>query len=92
MSETSTRTQSTTGRSGRAIVLFVYCVVVAIAGLTGFLLGTIGPTALRPVDLFFLIRLPPTPLGLAIYGMGTLGGGLGVALLLVRYASRRFGA
>lgn len=92
MSETQTQTKTVTGHSGRAVVLFVYAVVVAIAGFTGFLLGTIGPTALRPVKLFFLIELPPTPLGLAVYGMGTLGAGLGVALLLVRYASQHYAA
>lgn len=90
VSEKQTRTQRVAGHSGRSVVLLVYAVVVAIAGLWGVLLGAVGPSNLRPVSLFFLIELPPTPLGLAIYGMGTLGVGLGIVLLLVRYASRHY--
>ncbi|EMA44202.1 DUF7520 family protein [Halococcus saccharolyticus] len=90
MSENPTATTPSTGRRGRSVVLTVYVVVIAIAGLTGFLLGTYGPEELRPVDLFFLIELQPTPLGLAIYGMGTMGVGLGVLLILVSYASQRY--
>lgn len=89
MAENTTAT-GTTRRSGRTVVLFVYAVVVAIAGLMGLLLGSIGPKALRPVKLFFVFEIQPTPLGLALYGMATLGGGLGIALLLVMYVSRRF--
>ncbi|EMA39377.1 hypothetical protein C448_15009 [Halococcus morrhuae DSM 1307] len=57
----------------------------------GFLLGMIGPDALRSVKLFFLIEMPPTPLGLAVYGMVTLATILGVLLLAVRFVSRRYG-
>lgn len=84
-------TTATAERRGSRVVLVVYLTVVAIAGLTGYLLGAVGPTALRPVALFGLVKLQPTPLGLAIYGMATLGGGLGVALVLVVYVSRRYG-
>lgn len=90
VSENTTRVREAAGRRGRNVVLVVYVVVVAIAGLTGFLLGTIGPTALRPVSLFFLIEIQPTPLGLAFYGMATLGVGLGLALLAVQYVSRHY--
>jgi hypothetical protein len=90
VSEKQTRIQSVRNHSGQTIVLFVYAVVVAIAGFWGFLLGSLGLTELRPVSLFFIIELQPTPLGLAIYGMGTIGVGLGIILLLVRYASRRY--
>ena len=92
MPENPTATTRSPGRRGRSVVLFVYAVVVAIAGLTGFLLGTFGPDELRPVDLFFLIELQPTPLGLAAYGMGTMGVGLGILLVLVSYASRHYDA
>ena len=90
VSDTQTRPRRATGYDGRTVILFVYTVVVAIAGCMGFLLGAIGPDALRPVRLFFLIELQPTPLGLAVYGMGTIGLVLGVLLLLVRYASRHY--
>ena len=90
MSENPTATTRATGRRGRSVVLVVYVVVVAIAGITGVLLGTFGPDELRPVELFFLIELQPTPLGLAVYGMGTMGVGLGILLVLVSYASRRY--
>lgn len=84
------RSRDTTERSGKRIVGVVYLVVVAIAGAMGYLLGAAGIRDIRPVELFFLIELQPTPLGLAIYGMATLGVGLGVALALVMYVSRRF--
>lgn len=75
---------------GSQVVVTLYVVVVAIAGLTGYLLGSIGPEGLRSVSLFGLVTLPPTPIGLALYGVGTLGVGLGVALALVAFASRRY--
>lgn len=89
MTSTSPRTPTTTDRDGRGIVLGVYAVAVGIAGLFGFLLGAIGPKKLNPVSLFFLIELPPTALGLAVYGMATIGVILGILLLLVIYVSQR---
>ena len=89
MAENTIRPRNT-GQRGRNVILVVYVVVVAIAGLFGYLLGAIGPDALRPVKLFFLVEIQPTPLGLALYGMTTLGVGLGALLLGVRYASRRY--
>lgn len=90
MTSTSPRTPTTTDHDGRSIVLGVYVIVIGIAGLFGFLLGAIGPHKLNPVSLFFLIELPPTAFGLAVYGMATVGVVLGIILLLVRYASRRY--
>lgn len=90
MSENPTATASSAGRRGRSVILTVYLVVIAIAGVMGVLLGAFGPDELRPVDLFFLIELQPTPVGLAVYGMGTMGVGLGILLLLVNYASNRY--
>jgi len=75
---------------GRRVVLFLYLVVVTVAGLTGYLLGSIGPEGLRSVSLFGVVSLPPTPVGLALYGVLTLGVGLGVALALVAYVSDRY--
>lgn len=75
---------------GRRVVLFLYLIVVAIAGLTGYLLGSIGPEGLRAVSFLGVVSLPPTPLGLALYGVLTLGLGLGVALVLVAYVADRY--
>lgn len=90
MSETPTRGRRA-DYSGRSVVFTIYCVAIGVAGVMGFLLGMIGPDALRSVKLFFLIEMPPTPLGLAIYGMVTLATILGVLLLAVRFVSRRYG-
>ena len=74
--------------SGRRVVLTVYATVVAVAGLMGFILGVISPKELDP-ELFGLIQLPPTPLGMAIFGIVTIGVGLGVLLLAVRAVASR---
>lgn len=83
-------TQSTERRfRGRRVVLVVYLVVVAIAAVTGFLLGSIHPQGLDP-ELFGLLQLPPSPLGVALYGALTTGVVLGSLLLAVTYVSRRY--
>jgi len=76
---------------GEKIVVQIYVVIVALAGVMGFVLGTIRPTDLQPA-LFGFITLPPTPFGVALYGMLTVAVGLGVFLGLVIYISRRTGA
>lgn len=68
----------------------IYVAAIGIAGAMGFLLGMIGPDALRSVKLFLLVEIPPTPLGLAVYGMVTLATILGVLLLAVRFVARRY--
>ncbi|GGN96585.1 MULTISPECIES: DUF7520 family protein [Haloarcula] len=75
------------GRSGERVVVQLYVVIVALAGVMGFVLGNIRPSDLEP-ELFGVIALPPTPLGVAIYGLVTVGLGLGVLLALVVYISR----
>jgi hypothetical protein len=89
VSETSTRGRRA-DYSGRSVVFVIYVTAIAVAGLMGFLLGMIGPNALRSVKLFLLIEIPPTPLGLAVYGMVTLATILGVLLLAVRFVARRY--
>lgn len=90
--ETETETGSNAGfrPRGRRVVLVLYATIVAITGLTGYLLGSIGPDGLRPVSFLGLLTLPPTPLGLALYGVLTLGLGLGVVLALVAYVADRY--
>lgn len=77
------------GRSGRRVVLLLYVVVIAIAGVTGFALGYIGPRDLDP-QLFGFIAMPPTPLGMAAYGAITLAVVLGVVIALVVFVSERY--
>ena len=75
---------------GRSVVVGLYLAVVAVAGVTGYLLGAIGPEGMRPVSVFGVFSLAPTPMGLALYGVVTLGVGLGIALALVAYVSDRY--
>ncbi|MDT3436431.1 cox cluster protein [Haloarcula sp. 1CSR25-25] len=76
------------GRSGRKIVLRLYVAIVVLAGVMGFVLGSIRPEDLQP-ELFGVIALPPTPFGVAVYGFVTIGIVLGALLGLVIYVSER---
>jgi hypothetical protein len=76
------------GTPGEKVVVAVYVIIVALAGVMGFVLGSIRPADLQP-ELFGVIALPPTPFGVALYGMVTVGVGLGVLLGAVVYISRR---
>lgn len=73
---------------GDKVVVQLYVIIVALAGVMGFVLGTIRPSDLQP-ELFGFIPLPPTPFGVALYGMITIAVVLGVFLALVIYVSRR---
>lgn len=75
---------------GKPIILLLYAIVVSIAGLTGFLIGGLGIRGLRPVTFLGLVTFQPTAVGLAAYGMLTMGLGLGVMLGLVVYVSRNY--
>ena len=75
-------------RSGQQIVLRLYVAIVVLAGIMGFVLGSIRPEDLQP-ELFGVIALPPTPFGVAVYGFVTIGIVLGVLLGLVVYVSGR---
>ena len=76
------------GTPGEKVVVAVYVIIVALAGVMGFVLGSIRHADLQPA-LFGFIALPPTPFGVALYVMVTVGVGLGVLLVLVIYISRR---
>ncbi|MFB6139476.1 MAG: cox cluster protein [Halosimplex sp.] len=73
--------------AGARVVLVVYASVLAVAAVMGALLGYVNPDGLDP-ELFFLIDLPATPLGTATFGVVTVGVGLGLLLIGVRYVSR----
>lgn len=76
-------------RRGSRVVLAVYLIIVAVAGVMGFVIGTIRPENLDPKFLA-VVDLPPTPLGMALYGVLTIAFVLGVLLLLVRYVAGRY--
>lgn len=76
------------GTPGEQVVVAVYVIIVALAGVMGFVLGAIRPADLQP-ELFGVVALPPTPFGVALYGMVTVGVVLGVLLGAVVYISRR---
>ncbi|WP_135304555.1 DUF7520 family protein [Haloarcula amylovorans] len=80
-------TEQPAGTPGEKVVAQLYVIIVALAGVMGFVLGTIRPADLDP-QLFGVIQLPPTPFGVALYGVGTVGAGLGILLALVVYVSR----
>ena len=72
--------------AGRRVVLVVYAVVVAIAGVMGGLLGLVAPMGMDPT--LVVVDLPATPLGMVAFGVVTVGGGLGLLLLGVRAVSQ----
>lgn len=76
---------------GSRVVLVVYVAIVAIAGVMGYILGSIRPDGLDP-ELFFVVQLPPTPFGVALYGIVTIAVVLGVLLATVAFVSRRYAA
>ncbi|XVH30807.1 DUF7520 family protein [Haloferacaceae archaeon DSL9] len=77
------------GLGGKRLVVFLYLGIVAFTGVAGVLFSRVIDNP-EPPRLFFLIELPPTDLGFAIYGMVTLAVVLGIFLALVVYVSDRF--
>jgi hypothetical protein len=75
-------------RDGRRFVLLLYGIIVCLAGGLGLVLGAFVPMGGGP-DLFFVLSLPPTALGFAVYGAVTVAVALAVPLALVVYLSRR---
>lgn len=74
--------------SGNRVVVQLYVIIVALSGVMGFALGNIRPDDLDP-ELFGVIELPPTPFGVAVYGVVTVAVFLGVFLGLVVVVSNR---
>jgi hypothetical protein len=73
------------------VVLALTVILTTVTGLFGAVLGLVRPDDLDP-ELFGVVQLPPTPLGMAIYGMVTVGLGLGLFLLAVQAVSKHVGA
>ena len=74
---------------GERFVLLLYAILVALAGVFGYIIGLARPKNLDP-RLFMLVDLPPNAFGMALYGALTIGTILGVLLLAVRYVAREY--
>lgn len=74
---------------GPRFVLVLYGLLVAVAGVFGYVIGLARPEDLDP-KLYMLIDLPPTAAGMALYGSLTIATFLGVLLLGVRYVAREY--
>jgi hypothetical protein len=81
----------TRSRRGPRFVLSLYAGLVAFAGVIGVLFAAVV-TDPEPPRLLFLLPLPPTTLGFAVYGAVTVGLVLGVPLAGVVYVSRHVDA
>ncbi|MFB6077407.1 MAG: hypothetical protein ABEJ80_00335 [Halarchaeum sp.] len=76
--------------AGRRVVLVIYLVAVAIAGLFGYALGiVVGPNVLNgEVGALGPVTFSLTPLNLALYGVVMVAVTLGVFLLAVSVVAR----
>jgi hypothetical protein len=75
---------------GRSIILTLYVISVAIAGMMGGIIGSIGLRDLRAVSYLGVVIFEPTPVGLAAFGMTTVGAVFGAFLLLTIFVSKRY--
>jgi hypothetical protein len=75
---------------GRPIIFTLYVIAIAIAGLMGGVIGSIGLRDLQAVSYFGIVIFEPTPIGLAAFGMTTVGTTFGIFLLLVTVVSKRY--
>jgi hypothetical protein len=76
------------GIGGRRFVLVLYALLVAFAGGAGVAFATVVENP-EPPALLFVVPLPPTALGFAVYGALTVALVLGVPLALVTLVSAR---
>lgn len=68
----------------------MYLAIVCVAGVLGYLMGTVVRNPEQPAYLF-LVQFPATPSGIAAYGALTVATVLGVPLALVALVSRSVG-
>lgn len=76
---------ASTDLTGQQAVAILYVILVGIAGGMGVVLSVILAEDLETVALYGFIEMPPTALGLGLYGAVTIGTVLGVPLLAIRY-------
>lgn len=83
-------TNTGTGIEGEWVIVVLYVVVIAVAGFMGAAIGSIGLRDLEAISLLGLVTFQPTPLGLAAFGVTTVGLTLGITLALVVFVSRNY--
>lgn len=83
-------TNTGTGIEGEWVIVVLYVVVVGVAGFMGAAIGSIGLRDLEAISLLGLVTFQPTPLGLAAFGVTTVGLTLGITLALVVFVSRNY--
>lgn len=76
------------GIRGQRLVVGLYLLIVAFAGVAGYLAATVVDELVAPRFLF-LVAFPATPVGLAAYGALTVGLVLGILLVSVKLVSER---
>jgi peptidoglycan biosynthesis protein MviN/MurJ (putative lipid II flippase) len=74
---------------GQQFITLFYIGIVSLAAIFGYIIGKFGIKGVDP-ELFSIIQLPPTPVGMAAYGALTIATLLGSILLLVIYVSNRY--
>lgn len=74
---------------GQRFVTGLYLTIVGIAGLAGYIIGSLGIKGMDP-KLFGVVQLPPTAVGMAVYGGVTVGTLLGVLLVVMIFVSNRY--
>jgi hypothetical protein len=85
-----TEADDAAGFGGNRVIIALYLIVVAVTGLMGGIIGSIGLRDLQAVSYLGVVTFQPTPRGRAMFGMTTVGTLLGVLLLLVVVVSRRY--
>ena len=73
---------------GRRLVVGLYLALVAFTGVAGVLFGSVVDDPVPPKFLF-LVELPPTRLGFALYGALTVALVLGIPLAAIALLSDR---
>ncbi|SEO83899.1 hypothetical protein SAMN04487948_105412 [Halogranum amylolyticum] len=75
-------------RTGRQVLLVVGGVVVGLAGLIGFFIGSNSAASSPTFEVFETVALPTTPVSVALYGMLLTSIVLGGLFVAVEAASR----
>lgn len=86
---TATVSHDGSAHDGQRFVTGLYLAIVGVATLAGYIIGSLGIEGMNPV-LFGIIQLPPTALGMALYGGITVGTLLGVLLVVMIVVSNRY--
>lgn len=75
-------------RTGRRVLLAVGGIVVLLAGLVGFFIGSNNAGSSPTFEVFSTVVLPTTPTSVALYGMLFAGVVVGGLFAAVEAASR----